>query len=164
MWIAYLPDIMDAGKRSALMSRIRGRNTMPERALRSELFRRGLRYRVHLAGLPGKPDIVFTKARLAVFVHGCFWHGCPLHYNKPVSRAAFWAEKLQSNRDRDARVSAALRADGWRVLDFWEHEVEEDVAAVADKVQAGLNALRARGGPRGRQPRRASAAPRSRSG
>jgi DNA mismatch endonuclease, patch repair protein len=154
---------MDARKRSALMSRIRGKDTSPELQLRSELFRRGLRYRVHMRGLPGSPDIVFLRTRVAVFVHGCFWHGCPTHYNKPVARARFWADKLEANRERDARVSAALASAGWAVLTFWEHEIEDDPFRVANTIVAFLNARKAQEESPDRRPLRAAGERRSRS-
>src|SRR5687768_10638296 len=107
------------------MSRIRGRNTAPEIRLRQLLWRRGLRYRLAVRVSNVRPDLVFTGARLAVFVDGCFWHGCPEHYVRPrSSNAKFWAQKLQDNVSRDERQTLRLEADGWRVLRVWEHELE----------------------------------------
>lgn len=114
------------------MSRLRTTGTGPELALRGELHRRGLRYRVDVRGLPGRPDIVFTKARIAVQVDGCFWHGCPDHAVAPRSNAAWWRDKLALNRSRDARNDAALQAEGWLVLRIWEHV---DASAAADLVE-----------------------------
>ena len=74
--------------------------------------------------LPGKPDFVFSKLKTAVFVDGCFWHGCPRHATKPKTRAAFWAAKLNGNRARDRKVNRLLRAKGWRVIRIWEHELK----------------------------------------
>ncbi|MDX8152083.1 very short patch repair endonuclease [Patulibacter brassicae] len=105
-----------------------------ERGVRSELHRRGLRFRKHLAPVPGlrcKPDILFTRHRLAVFVHGCFWHRCPVHGTSPKANGEWWRAKLDGNVERDRRNRAALEAAGWTVAEFWEHESPE---AIADAV------------------------------
>lgn len=121
------------------MARNRAKDTGPEMALRRALWAAGLRgYRLHARGVPGRPDVVFPRARLAVFVHGCFWHACPRHSRPPRSNAAFWAEKFARNQERDARKVAELKGTGWRVLTFWEHEVNEDVQKVVRKVARGL--------------------------
>jgi DNA mismatch endonuclease, patch repair protein len=99
--------------------------TRPELALRSALHRAGLRfrknYRIRTVGGSVRPDIVFPGKRVAVFVDGCFWHGCPTHGNQPVTNAFYWAAKLERNRRRDIYVNTALRADGWQVVRLWEH-------------------------------------------
>lgn len=114
--------------------------TRPERALRSALHRRGLRFRKDLAlRLPAgrvRPDVVFTRARLAVFVDGCFWHSCPVHATHPVANAEFWFVKLERNRQRDRRDDDALADAGWQVLRLWEHELD-DLGGCVDRV-AGL--------------------------
>lgn len=101
-------------------------NTKPEIALRSELHRRGLRFRrdffIRLDTVRVHVDIAFTRKRLAVFVDGCFWHSCPEHGTTPKSNTAYWKPKLESNRARDLRVDTALREAGWTVLRVWEHE------------------------------------------
>lgn len=115
-------DIVDAATRSRIMAAIRGRNTGPEMLLRSALHKRGLRFRLHRAGLPGRPDVVLPRHRAVVFVHGCFWHrhpGCRLAYN-PRSREKFWQAKFAGTVDRDAQQRAALLGDGWRVATIWE--------------------------------------------
>ncbi len=128
------PDIWSPAKRSEVMSRIRGEDTGPEISLRRALYSMGLRYRVHPSDLPGRPDIVFSRARVAVFVHGCFWHGCPQHYSAPISRRGFWKRKLTDNRRRDSRHRTTLQRKGWRVIEIWEHEVDSDPAACAKRV------------------------------
>lgn len=113
----------------------RSRDTKPELAVRSAVHRRGLRFRVSerpLADLRRTADLVFRKVRIAVFVDGCYWHGCPLHHTRPVTNREFWADKIASNIARDADTNARLEAAGWVVLRFWEHE---DPEAVADVVQ-----------------------------
>lgn len=121
--------------RSQQMSRIRGRNTRPEKVLRSALWSRGLRYRLHHPLPAGKPDLVFPGARLAVFVDGCFWHGCPIHYVRPRTRTAFWSRKLRENVDRDIRQTALLEQAAWSVLRVWEHRVFTEL----DEVVAGIS-------------------------
>jgi DNA mismatch endonuclease (patch repair protein) len=106
---------------SSQMSRMPRRNTGPELLLRRELHSRGLRFRVHVK-LPGRPDIALTRARIAVFVDGCFWHGCSEHGTLPKNNREWWREKLDSNVRRDQLKDDALRALGWEVLHVWEHE------------------------------------------
>lgn len=104
------------------MRGIRGRDTSPERVLRSLLFARGFRYRLHRRDLPGRPDLVLTRYRAVVFVHGCFWHrhdGCPMT-TVPATNAKFWAEKFRANVERDHRVREHLLNAGWRVATVWE--------------------------------------------
>lgn len=121
---------------SARMSRQRRRDTAPELRLRSELHRRGLRFRVETA-VPGLPrrraDITFPRARIAVFVDGCFWHSCPEHATRPVSNAEWWSEKLARNVARDRETDERLTSDGWTVLRFWEHA---DPVSAADAIEA----------------------------
>lgn len=103
------------------MSGIRGTDTKPEMLVRKGLHRRGFRYRLHVNGLPGKPDLVFRSKNAAVFVNGCFWHGhdCAL-FKWPASRVDFWEQKISGNQTRDARNAEQLLASGWRVLIIWE--------------------------------------------
>jgi DNA mismatch endonuclease (patch repair protein) len=115
-------DRLSREHRSWNMSRIRGKDTKPELAVRSALHRAGYRFRLHRKYLPGQPDIVLLKYRTVVFVHGCFWHrhkGCKFAY-APKSRVAFWNEKFLRNVDRDRRNANALRRLGWRVITIWE--------------------------------------------
>jgi DNA mismatch endonuclease (patch repair protein) len=115
------------------MSRIRGKNTKPELMLRRALWGQGLRYRLHRP-LPGRPDIVFSQAKLAVFVDGCFWHGCPIHRVRPKANRAFWNNKLRRNRRRDREVQRQLQSAGWEVVRFWEHEIEREMARVIETI------------------------------
>jgi DNA mismatch endonuclease (patch repair protein) len=108
------------------MQAIRRSDTRPEVALRSALHKAGLRFRkdhvLRLEGVRVRPDIVFTRARLAVFVDGCFWHSCPTHGRSPLSNQAYWAPKLRRNAERDRRQDEALIVSGWEVVRIWEHE------------------------------------------
>jgi len=133
-----MADVLTPEQRRLNMSRIRGSNTKPEKLLRSALHAEGLRFRVHRRDLPGCPDIVFPRARLAVFVDGCFWHGCPEHAVKPKTNAEFWAEKLRRNKQRDRDVARTLEQQGWGVVRFWEHDVKRDIAAAVRTVAQRL--------------------------
>lgn len=121
------------------------RDTEPELQLRRELHRRGLRYRVDTRVIPEirrRADIVLSKLRIAIFIDGCFWHGCPVHGTWPKANAAFWREKIMTNKARDADTNRRLAAAGWTVLRFWEHEpvasqVERVLATVIDAQHGG---------------------------
>jgi len=120
--------------KSEQMARVRSKDTHPEMQLRRALWMSGLRYRLR-PDLPGTPDLAFVRSRIAVFVDGCFWHGCPAHYTRPVRNAQFWKDKVERNRTRDRRVDQALAALGWTSLRVWEHEVVQDVDAVVGRVR-----------------------------
>ena len=132
-----MPDIVTPERRSRMMSGIRGRDTRPELAVRRYLHSQGLRYRLHVRDLPGRPDIVLPRHRTVVFVHGCFWHrhnGCRFAYT-PKSRADFWLPKLEGNVVRDARDQRRLRDLGWRIAVVWECEVGTDrLPALAEEL------------------------------
>jgi len=121
----------------------RRRDTAPELQLRRELHRRGLRYRVDFpvraGGILTRPDITFTRARVAVLVDGCFWHRCPEHGRDPRANQAYWKPKLEANVARDGRVNASLTQAGWMVVRIWEHE---DVGEAAARVEAALRQSR----------------------
>ena len=117
-----MPDRFSRAVRSRMMAGMGVKNTRPERLLRSYLFGRGLRYRLHARSLPGVPDLVFPKHKAVVFVHGCFWHrheGCS-YFRLPLSNRSFWDNKLRGNELRDQRQIAELKTAGWRVLVVWE--------------------------------------------
>ena len=119
------------------MSRIRGRNTLPELHLRRALWSRGCRYRLHY-GVLGKPDIVFVSARIAVFVDGCFWHACPEHGVRPKNNREFWRKKLDRNIERDREVNRLLAKAGWKVIRVWEHEIANGLDAVVARIATKL--------------------------
>ena len=123
-------DVVDPATRSRMMSGIRGKDTKPELLVRKYLHARGLRFRLHVKDLPGKPDLVFPKYRTVVFVHGCFWHrhaGCK-YATLPSSRADFWENKLSDNVARDQYQLATLHGLGWHVVIVWECELREGLA------------------------------------
>ena len=128
------------------MAAVRQKGTAPEVALRRELYRNGLRYRVNFAVLK-KPrrvaDVAFPGLKIAVFVDGCFWHGCPQHATWPKHNAEFWRQKIEANRQRDADTNARLRDCGWMVLRIWEHESSIEASkAVVHMVTAARSRLR----------------------
>ncbi|WP_312220141.1 very short patch repair endonuclease [Brevundimonas sp.] len=117
-------DVFTPEKRSAVMRRVKGRDTAPELKVRRLLRGAGIGYRLGGCGLPGRPDVVMKGRGVALFIHGCFWHGhdCPRGARQPRSNADYWLAKIDRNRARDARVAAELGAEGWRVLTLWECE------------------------------------------
>lgn len=133
-----MADFLTKAERSVRMARIPSSNTEPEKALRRELHARGLRFRLHKAGLPGKPDLVLPRYNTVVFVHGCFWHrhkGCNIA-TMPKSNTAFWKDKFDRNTKRDAQVRRELLTQGWRVIVVWECQVQSQLRAarIADKL------------------------------
>jgi DNA mismatch endonuclease (patch repair protein) len=134
-----MTDVLTEEQRSFNMSRIRARDTGPELRLRKALFKAGVRgYRLRYR-LMGKPDLVFIRKRLAVFIDGCFWHKCPVHFVRPETRTGFWMNKIEGNVARDENVNAKLKEAGWRVLRFWEHEIRENPEKVALAIAECLN-------------------------
>jgi len=126
-------DVLTPLQRSHCMSRIRGKNTKPELALRKALWAAGLRYRLHYK-IAGTPDIALPRYRIAVFVDGCFFHGCPQHGTKPKNNADYWRTKIRKNKARDRRVSSELSSQGWKVLRYWEHDVRKNIEAVVASI------------------------------
>ncbi|SFC18724.1 T/G mismatch-specific endonuclease [Microbulbifer thermotolerans] len=133
-----MSDVLSPEQRKFCMSRISGRNTQPELALRKGLWVIGYRYRLRTQ-LPGNPDIVFPKKKVAVFVDGCFWHKCPKHFVIPKTRTNFWMDKINKNCERDKRVTKELKQSGWKVLRIWEHEIKENLSACVERVEALLS-------------------------
>lgn len=122
-----MTDPLSPQRRSWLMSQVKGRNTLPELRVRKAAHAMGLRFRLNRKDLPGCPDLVFPKRRIALFVHGCFWHrhpGCK-RASTPKSRADFWASKFEANIRRDSAASEALEALGWKTVVIWECETKE---------------------------------------
>lgn len=133
-----MTDVYDAAKRSAVMRRVKGRNTTPEMKVRKALTRLGVRYRIHRKDLPGNPDIVMPARRLAIFVHGCFWHGhdCARGSRVPKQNRDYWVAKVGRNVARDVKSREALAALGWRVETIWECELKD-----AEALEARLRGL-----------------------
>jgi DNA mismatch endonuclease (patch repair protein) len=139
-----MTDVYSAEKRSAVMRRVKGRDTTPELTVRRLLTALGVRYRLHRNDLPGKPDIVMAGRRLAIFVHGCFWHGhdCARGARVPKANRDYWLGKVGRNRQRDGVSRAALEAAGWRVETIWECEMKDE-AALKGRLEALLQAAAA---------------------
>lgn len=133
-------DVVDRATRSRMMAGIKSRDTKPERLLRSALHRKGFRYRLDGRSLPGRPDLVLTRYRAVVFVHGCFWHrhaGCR-YAATPRTRAEFWQQKFDQNVARDRSSYKALLEKGWRVAVVWECNTRLDVEAIATELASWL--------------------------
>jgi DNA mismatch endonuclease (patch repair protein) len=146
-----LTDVYDQAKRSAVMARVKSKDTTPEKALRRLLTGLGARYRLHRKDLPGNPDVVMPGRRLAFFVHGCFWHGhdCARGSRVPKANRDYWLAKVARNVARDARSIEALAAAGWRVEVVWECDFKDEVAltarlrSVLDQAAASSGAAKA---------------------
>lgn len=135
-----MADTITRERRSWNMSRIKGHNTGPELRLRSLLHRAGFRFRLHAKELPGRPDIILPKYRVAIFVHGCFWHrhqGCR-NATTPSTRTEFWQSKFDSNVSRDERNRTDLRAAGWTVFTVWECELKSDASGVVERLSRDM--------------------------
>lgn len=128
-----MTDVFDPEKRSEVMRRIKGKGTTPELKVRRALTALGARYRLNRKDLPGSPDVVMPGRRLAIFVHGCFWHGhdCPRGSRVPKANREYWTAKVARNVARDARNRADLLARGWRVETIWECELKDAVGLTA---------------------------------
>jgi DNA mismatch endonuclease (patch repair protein) len=137
-----MTDFLSKETRSRVMSRIRSRDTQPELALRRALFAAGLRgWRCHAKGVPGKPDVAFTRWQVAVFVDGRFWHGHPDFFT-PGKSGSYWDAKIARTKERDAMTNATLVTLGWRVLRFWDFEVEQDVESCVRQIETLLDDVR----------------------
>jgi DNA mismatch endonuclease (patch repair protein) len=141
-----MTDVYPPAKRSAVMRRVKGRNTTPELVVRRALTKLGARYRLHRKDLPGSPDVVLAGRRLALFVHGCFWHGhdCARGARTPKQNRDYWTAKVARNRARDAANGAALASSGWRVETLWECELK-DAGALEARLAALLRATDRKG-------------------
>lgn len=145
-----MPDRITSEQRSALMGKIRAKNTKPELAVRSLVHRLGYRFRLHARDLPGSPDIVFPSRKKVIFVHGCFWHWHPrcAIAKIPKTRTNFWTHKLQRNRERDFRKITQLQTSGWQSLVVWEcelsapHRLQRKLAAFLEKQPRGHGSQR----------------------
>ncbi len=134
-----MADVVSPAKRSQMMSGIKGKNSQPEMLVRKALFAMGHRFRLHRRDLPGTPDIAMPGRKIAIFVHGCFWHahrGCK-YAKTPSTRTEFWTTKLQGNVDRDRRAADKLAEMGWRVLNVWECSMRtpEAIAGLPDALR-----------------------------
>ena len=129
---------------SKVMSANKGKNTKPELMLREALIELEMPdFVVHLKDIPGRPDIAYPELKLAIFVHGCYWHHCPkCNPNLPKSNTEFWKNKFEKNKERDNRKRKELGKAGWKVLTFWEHEIKDDALKCANKVKKTITKLK----------------------
>jgi DNA mismatch endonuclease (patch repair protein) len=136
-----MTDVFTPAERSRVMARVKGKDTSPELKVRKLLTRLGLRYRLHRADLPGKPDVVLPGRKTVVCVHGCFWHGhdCARGARMPKANADYWQSKIARNRTRDVAAREALAADGWRTVVVWECELKDE-AALEKRLRKQLKA------------------------
>ena len=124
-----MADSVSKTRRSEIMSHIKSKDTSIELLVRRKLFSMGYRYRVNYKALPGKPDIVFTKKKIAIFIHGCYWHGhdCGSHYaHSSQSNKAYWGSKIERTRQRDQEHIAELKDTGWKIVEIWECQIKKD--------------------------------------
>ena len=136
-----MTDILNREGRSSLMSKVRQKDTKPEMVVRSALHGAGLRYRLHAPKLPGRPDLVFPRYGVALFVHGCFWHGHDCRAGRaPSSNTAYWEAKTRENRLRDERKATELESLGWRVVVIWECETKR--ADIREEVQRWIGEVK----------------------
>ena len=133
-----LVDNLSKEARSRVMTSIRSRNTGPELLIRRKLWASGKRYRIHDRSVLGIPDISNKRKKVAVFIDGCFWHGCSSCYKEPTSNVKYWKEKIIRNRERRRQVLKDLREYDWTILEFWEHEVRSNPGAVSLSISKKL--------------------------
>lgn len=129
-----MADIFSKKKRSEIMSHVRGKETGIEIALRKALWKAGYRYRKNASGYFGKPDILLRKYKTVIFIDSCFWHGCKKHGSLPKTRAKFWKEKIERNKERDKEVNRYYKRDDWKILRIWEHEIKKDMEKAMEKI------------------------------
>src|SRR5690349_21757646 len=123
-------DNLSRKKRSKVMASIRGKNTRPELSIRKILWKKGKRYRIHDRTVFGTPDISNKSKKVAIFIDGCFWHGCQKCYKAPRTNAQYWENKIDNNKKRRGIVTKYLRSDKWIVMEFWEHQVVKEPESV----------------------------------
>ena len=133
-----MADNLTKKQRQYCMSRIKSTGTTPETTVRKMIWSRGYRYRIGHK-LKGRPDIVFPSYGIAVFIDGCFWHGCSKHCRMPLSNTQYWKQKIADNKKRDKKNSRQLKKAGWMVIRVWEHSVKKDLQKVVEKIINHLN-------------------------
>lgn len=133
-------DKVSSETRSRIMASIRSKgNKSTEKRMRAYLVNAGIKgWRLNPRGIPGKPDFVFDNERLAIFIDGCFWHGCPRCFRPPKSSTNYWETKIDYNRARDNRKTRQLQESGWRVLRFWEHELKEEPNKIISQIKEAI--------------------------
>ena len=134
-----MTDTIDLQTRSEIMRKIKGKDTKLEKLVRSELWKRGYRYRKNAGDLSGKPDMVFPGIKTVVFIDSCFWHGCPDHLRMPKSNVNYWNTKIQRNKKRDEAVNREYQKSDWHMVRIWEHDVKTAFKETIDKLSLVLD-------------------------
>jgi DNA mismatch endonuclease (patch repair protein) len=133
-----MADVMTKRQRSLNMAHVRSKDTKLEMSIRKNLWQANLRgYRLHFR-IEGKPDLVFVKEKVAIFIDGCFWHACPICYKEPETHKEYWESKMKRNIERDLAVNKSLSGSGWSVVRVWEHEIKESQKAVIERIKDEL--------------------------
>lgn len=136
-----MTDVLSPEQRHRNMCKIKGQNTGPEIKLRKLLYHSGIRgYRIHY-NLPGKPDLVFIKKKIVIFIDGCFWHRCPECYKEPKTRVEFWRTKIGKNVEHDVKINELLKNMGWKVIRIWEHDVRKNPIDIVNRITQLLQDL-----------------------
>jgi len=130
-----MTDVFTKEKRSWIMSRIRSKDTKIENLLAKEMRKAKIKFKRY-PKIYGSPDFLVKNSNMVVFVDGCFWHKCPIHYREPKSKKEFWIPKIKENVERDKEVNKKLRKEGYRIIRFWEHEVNKNIKSVVSKVNS----------------------------
>jgi len=133
-------DVFTSRQRSTIMSKIRSTNTRPELVIRNALWKKGLRYRIHDKSIIGTPDVSNKSKKIAIFIDGCFWHGCPTCYNKPQSNTVYWNQKLRYNKNRRNLVKKKLHDNNWKILEFWECNITDNIDGIVSKICKAFSA------------------------
>lgn len=132
-------DTVSPEVRSRTMRAVKGKNSSLEMKFRRALWAAGVRgWRLHKSSMPGKPDLIFSRSRVVVFIDSCFWHGCPAHLRMPKSNLDYWEAKIARNRARDRSATRELKSHGWSVLRFWEHDIRNDLKGSVSKLQSAI--------------------------
>jgi DNA mismatch endonuclease (patch repair protein) len=132
-----MTDVFTKEKRSWVMSRIRSKWTKQERLVHNYLKGKKIKHKMH-PKMEGSPDIILPSKKIAIFLHGCFWHKCPIHYKEPKTKKKFWIPKIEKNVKRDREVTNQLKKDGYKVIRFWEHDVEKNISWCINKIEENL--------------------------
>lgn len=133
-----MADNLNPADRTRTMQAVKSKDSKMEVKFRSSLWRRGFRFFKNVKSLPGKPDVVFPKKKIAIFLDSCFWHGCPLHLKLPVSNADYWRNKIEKNRNRDKEINTIYKEMNWKILRIWEHDLKTDFESCLVKVTQNL--------------------------
>jgi DNA mismatch endonuclease (patch repair protein) len=138
LYAKKLADNLSREKRSKVMASIRSKNTKPEIMIRKILWSKGKRYRLHDRSIPGIPDISNKSKKVAIFIDGCFWHGCSVCYKEPRTNVDYWRNKILQNKQRRVLVVSKLQKDDWKILQFWEHQVIQDAKGIVKEISRFL--------------------------